>query len=191
MLEGPWKPFVFLVFVAFITATRYLQREVNRPVGIAALAVAYAFMAVVFPEALYCWMEDPRGFFFVAFVAFSISPALGVRKVNLQLKEFWILPIVVLAFNVIIMVRVVDPHLGCSSYAAYGASISYICANLIPEGYVFMCAMLASAWHACLRGRLRAHAPLPQVRHADEYRHDHAAAPSICRQVSSAPQSQS
>ena len=128
--------FCFLVLVA-LTGFKFGSIQ-----GVAATFSAYILLATFSPDAFYSWMQHTLSFFIMAFVAFPALAIPAAITVKLDLKEFLVLPIIIAGFNVVVAVGVVEPELGCSSPAAYGASISYICANLMPEGYVFMCVML-------------------------------------------------
>ena len=120
-MAAPVLPFIASVLVL---AAAGLLQYVNRPLGIVAIAVAYLLEAILIPDTLYAFLEDMTLFSFIAFLYTNLWSAKAAIAIKLQPKDFLILPFVMTAFNVIILLRVIDPSLGCSSFAAYGASIS-------------------------------------------------------------------
>ena len=138
----PVGSLAFVPVFAMILSAALVGFYMRWELGIFFTFSAYIILAILVPDAFYSWMENTFSFFFMAFVALPLVASSAAIAVRLDLKEFLVLPIIIAGFNVVVAVGVVEPELGCSSPAAYGASISYICANLMPEGYVFMCVML-------------------------------------------------
>ena len=65
---------------------------------------------------------------------------------DVSIGGFWLLPILFGTLGLPLRLAVANSHIGCDSPAAYGYSISYLCANLFFEGYVYMfCSLTACA----------------------------------------------